>query len=180
MSSIDEIRGLRIKKLELLKGKGMNPYPAESFRELSLADAILDFEKLEKAGEEKWLAGRIMAIRGQGVISFLTLNDGTGAFQALLKKDVLGDEKLNFFNEVADIGDFIEVKGTFLITKRGEKSIETKDWRMLTKSLLPLPEKWHGLQDIEERFRKRYLEMITDQTVYERFVLRTKIIKEIS
>ena len=154
MSSIDEIRDIRIKKLELLKARGVNPYPAESKRELSLSEAINNFDSLEKNADIKWVSGRIMAIRGQGAIVFLTLNDGTAIFQALLKKDTLGEEKLNFFTAVADIGDFVEVQGTFFTTKRGEKTIEAKDWRMLSKSLRPLPEKWHGLQDIEERFRK--------------------------
>jgi lysyl-tRNA synthetase class 2 len=163
MSSIDEIRDLRIKKLELLKARGINPYPAESKRELTLREAIDNFENLEKNADIKWVSGRIMAIRGQGAIVFLTLNDGTANFQALLKKDILGDEKLDLFSEVADIGDFVEVQGTFFVTKRGEKTVETKDWRMLSKSLRPLPEKWHGLQDIEERFRKRYLDILMDE-----------------
>ena len=154
MSSIDEIRDARIKKLELLKERGINPYPADSKRELSLSEAIETFESLEKNNEIKWIAGRIMSIRGQGAIIFLTLNDGTATFQALLKKDILGDEKFDSFNEVIDIGDFVEVQGTFFATKRGEKTVETKDWRILSKSLRPLPEKWHGLQDIEERFRE--------------------------
>jgi len=163
MSSIDEIRDARISKLKLLKEKGVNPYPADSKRELSIKEAIDSFEDLEKNGEIKWIAGRVMSVRGQGAIIFLTLDDGTGQFQGLLKKDVLGDEQFDFFNTVADIGDFIEISGTFFTTKRGEKTVEAKDWRMLSKSLLPLPEKWHGLQDIEERFRKRYLDILMNK-----------------
>src|SRR3989338_11242337 len=141
MSSIDEIRDARIKKLELLKKGGMNPYPAESKREISLKEAVEDFEKLEKGGEVKWVAGRIMSIRGQGAIIFITLNDGTGLFQGLLKRDVIGGEKFDFWNEVVDIGDFVEVRGIFFTTNRGEKTVEIKDWRMISKSLRPLPEK---------------------------------------
>ena len=126
--------------------------------------------------EEKWIAGRIMSIRGQGAIVFITLNDGTGLFQGLLKKDILGDKKFDFFNEVVDIGDFIEVSGSFFSTKRGEKTVEVKDWIMLSKSLLPLPEKWHGLQDIEERFRKRYLDILMDPEVKELLIKKTKIL----
>ncbi len=162
MSSVDEIRNVRIKKLELLKKAGMDPYPARSFRELSLSEAADEFESLEKKKEEKWLAGRIMSIRGQGAIIFLTLFDGTGSFQALFKKDSMPEEKFKLFESTADIGDFIEAKGTFFVTKRGEKTLEAKDWRMLGKSLLPLPEKWHGLTDPEERFRKRYLDILMD------------------
>ena len=178
MSSIDGIRDARIKKLELLKKKGINPYPAESKRELSLSDAIDSFTSLEKNGEIKWVSGRIMSIRGQGAVVFITLNDGTAQFQALLKKDSLNDEKFNLFSEVVDIGDFIEVQGTFFTTNRGEKTIEAKDWRMLSKSLRPLPEKWHGLQDVEERFRKRYLDALMSEEVKNKFIVRSKIITE--
>ncbi len=169
MSSIDEIRDLRIKKLKLLKDKGINPYPAESKRELTLKEIIVNFDNLEKNKEEKWISGRIMSIRGQGAIVFITLNDGTSTFQGLLKKDVIGDEKFNFWGEVVDIGDFVETQGTFFVTNRGEKTQEIKDWRMLTKSLRPLPEKWHGLVDVEERFRKRYLDILMNSEVKEIF-----------
>ena len=174
MSSIDEIRDARIKKLELLKKGGMNPYPAESKREISLKEAVEDFEKLEKGGEVKWVAGRIMSIRGQGAIIFITLNDGTGLFQGLFKKDIIGDEKLDFFNAIVDIGDFIEIQGKFFTTKRGEKTLEAKDWRMLSKNLRPLPEKWHGLQDVEERFRKRYLDILMNPEIKELFKKKEK------
>ena len=100
MSSIEEIRNTRIKKLEILRKKGINPYPSESKRELSLKEAREKFAALEKSGAEKWLAGRVMSIRGQGKIIFVTLNDGTDRFQALLKQDVLGGEKFNLFEEV--------------------------------------------------------------------------------
>src|SRR3989344_9697872 len=107
MSSIDEIRDARIKKIELLRAKGVDPYPAESKREIALSEAVANFDALQKGSAEnnetKWIAGRIMSIRGQGAIVFITLYDGTGVFQALLKKDVLGDEKFDFLNEVVDI-----------------------------------------------------------------------------
>jgi len=174
MSSIDEIRGLRIEKLKLLTERGMNPYPAESKRELSLTEAISGFETLEKNKEVKWIAGRIMSIRGQGAIIFITLNDGTALFQGLLKKDIIGEEKLNFWNEVVDIGDFIELRGTFFTTNRGEKTLEATDWRMLSKSLRPLPEKWHGLQDVEERYRKRYLDILMNPEIKDLFIKKEK------
>ncbi len=174
MSSIEEIKNIRIKKLELLKERGVDPYPAKPNREISLADVVKDFENLEKTGDLKWIAGRIMSIRGQGAIVFITLFDGTGSFQGLLKKDVIGDEKINFFSETVDIGDFIEIQGKFFVTKRGEKTCEAVDWRMLSKSLSPLPEKWHGLQDAEEKFRKRYLDMLMDPLVREIFEKKAK------
>src|SRR3989338_5943989 len=167
MSSIDEIRDTRIKKLELLRSSDVNPYPAESNREISLKEAINNFENLEENKESKWIAGRIMSIRGQGAIVFITLNDGTAQFQGLLKKDILGDEKFDFWNTVVDIGDFVEIQGKFFQTKRGEKTLEAKNWHMLSKSLRPLPEKWHGLQDVEERYRKRYLDILMNPEIKE-------------
>jgi len=174
MSSIDEIRDTRIKKLKLLSSKGVDPYPADSKREISLKNALDNFEDLEKDKETKWIAGRIMSIRGQGAIIFITLNDGTGTFQGLLKKDILSNEKFNFWNEVVDIGDFIEIQGTFFKTNRGEKTLEAKDWRMLSKSLRPLPEKWHGLVDVEERFRKRYLDILMNSEIRDLFEKKAK------
>lgn len=174
MSSIDEIRDTRIKKLELLKKGGMNPYPASSKRELTLKDASDKFDDLEKSKEAKWIAGRIMSIRGQGAIVFTTINDGTGTFQGLFKKDVISDEKFAFWNETVDIGDFVEIQGTFFKTNRGEKTLEVKDWRMLSKSLRPLPEKWHGLVDVEERFRKRYLDILMNPEIKDLFEKKSK------
>lgn len=162
MSTLDEIKEARLKKLRILQEKGINPFTAITRRELTIADAIDSFDVLEKEKSTKWLAGRIMSIRGQGAIIFLTIFDGTGSFQVLLKKDVLGEDKLNFFNDTADIGDFIETCGTFFTTKRGEKTQEATDWAMLTKTLLPLPEKWHGITDDDERYRKRYLDILTN------------------
>ena len=174
MSSIDEIRDARIAKLKLLKKRGVNPYPAESKRELTFNEAIANFDALEKSSEVKWIAGRIMSIRGQGGIIFITLYDGTGNFQGLLKKDILGEEKFDFWSEVVDIGDFVEIQGKFFKTKREEKTLEAKDWRMLSKSLRPLPEKWHGLTDVEERFRKRYLDILMNPEIKEIFEKKAK------
>lgn len=179
MSSIDEIRDTRIKKLNLLRAKGVNPYPALSKRELTLKSAIDDFSNLEKNKEIKWVSGRIMSIRGQGAIIFATINDGTASFQALLKKDVIGEEKIDFWSEVVDIGDFVEIQGTFFTTQRGEKTIEARDWKMLSKSLLSLPEKWHGLQDSEERFRKRYLDILMNNEIKDVFEKKAKFWKVI-
>lgn len=174
MSSIDDIREIRIKKLEILKQKGFNPFAPSTRRELSLLETVESFDDLESSGDEKWLAGRIMSIRGQGAIVFITLFDGTASFQAVFKKDMMSEENFALFGEVVDIGDFVEVKGTFFVTKRGEKTLEVHDWMMLTKTLLPLPEKWHGLQDVEERFRKRYLDILMDSEVKDLLVKKTK------
>ena len=174
MSGIDEIKDVRIKKLKILEEKGINPYPAKTKRELYLNEAISSFLELEQSGKEKWVAGRIMSIRGQGAIVFVTLYDGTANFQGLFKKDVLDEEKFNLFTEAIDIGDFIEIKGKFFTTKRGEKTIEVKDWGVLSKTLLPLPEKWHGLVDDDERYRKRYLDILMNPELFEIFKKKAK------
>lgn len=160
MSSLDEIRAGRLKKLQLLKEKGINPYPSKIPRDHSLAEVRASFDALAAPGKELSLAGRIMAIRGQGAIFFVVLFDGTEKFQAVFKKDLMDAEGLALWGDTADIGDFISVTGTLFTTERGEKSILAKRWTMGAKSLLPLPEKWHGLKDSEERYRKRYLDIL--------------------
>ncbi len=177
MASLEEIRSARLAKLNFLTEKGINPYPAKTHRDISCAEASEQFDKLAKDGKSLHMAGRIMSIRSQGAIAFLDIFDGTGRFQALLKKgEPLPEESFELFEKAFDIGDFIEVKGAFFLTKKEEKTILAEEIRMLSKSLRPLPEKWHGLSDIEERFRKRYLDLLSNAGVRERFVTRAKIL----
>ncbi len=174
MASIDEIRVARLAKLKLLQEQGINPYPATPARNSSNKEAVEKFEE----GKNLILAGRIVSLRAQGKIIFLDIYDGTAKIQALLKSgDPLPREQFELFEKCFDIGDFIEVRGTLFLTKQNEKTILAEDIRMLTKSLLPLPEKWHGLQDVEERFRKRYLDILSNLEVKERFIKRSKIIE---
>ena len=178
MASLEEIKKTRLGKLNLLIKKGINPYPTSTRRDISCLASVASFEELVKYGESKYMAGRIVSLRAQGKIIFFDFDDGTGRFQALLKKgEPLSPELFELFEEVFDIGDFVEVKGTFFLTKKNEKTVLVEEIRMLSKSLLPLPEKWHGLQDIEERFRKRYLDLLSNPEVKERFVTRAKIIE---
>lgn len=175
MASLDEIRATRLAKLQLLKDKGISSYPISARMDVTLAEASEGFEKLLKK-KELYLVGRVMALRGQGGLVFADLFDGTGKFQALLKKDEIGDELFGLWSTTVDIGDFVEVAGTLFLTKRNEKTLQVKKWRMLSKSLRPLPEKWHGLTDTEERFRRRYLDTLMNEEVRNRFILRSKII----
>ncbi len=179
MASLEEIRSERIKKLNDLKEKGINPYPISSVRDFSLGGVVEDFSKLLKRKKPIHLVGRVMALRGQGALVFFDLDDGTGTLQALFKKDDAKEDVRKLFADTVDIGDFVEVKGTLFITKRKEKTLLVKDWKMLAKSLRSLPDKWHGLQDVEERFRRRYLDILMSSEVKQRFVLRSKIITEI-
>lgn len=174
MASIDEIRAVRIEKMNKLRDAGMDPYTAVSGRELSVADAITSFESLSSSEAIKTLSGRVMALRGQGAIVFVNFTDGTGTFQALLKKGELPDEKFSLFVDTIDMGDFVDLTGTFFVTKTGQQTLLIKDWKILTKSLAPLPEKWHGLTDVEERFRKRYLDLLVNADIREMFAKKAK------
>ncbi len=164
MSSFEELRKIRIEKLHKLEKLGINPYPATTQKDYSLSEIISDFEKLSKK-KDVHLAGRVMSIRGQGGLVFFNVNDGTAAFQGLLKKDEMDEKLFDLFAETVDIGDFVEINGKLFITKRGEKTLAVVDWKMLAKSLRPLPEKWHGLADEDEKFRKRYLDIIFNPEV---------------
>ena len=115
-----------------------------------------------------------MSLRGQGAILFFDFFDGDGRFQGLFKKDEENSEQFAFWNEVVDIGDFVEVSGKLFLTKTGQKTIEVKSWKMISKALLPLPEKWHGLQDNDERFRKRYLDILGSEELRELFYKKAK------
>ncbi|MFI5205426.1 MAG: amino acid--tRNA ligase-related protein, partial [Candidatus Paceibacterales bacterium] len=172
MSTIDELKKVRLEKLKSFQDSGVLAYPATTKRTHSVAEALEDFARLSKSEKEIVLAGRIMAMRGHGGATFLDINDGSGTaeeskIQGLIKEDKLGEKGYKFFIDHFDIGDFVEIKGVLIETKRGEKTIEATDYKMLAKSLLPLPEKWHGLQDEEEKLRKRYLDILFNPEVKE-------------
>lgn len=179
MAIIDEIRKNRLKKLKAIESAGFLVYPGETKRSHTCSQAIEDFSKLSRSKKEIILAGRIISLREHGGLVFCNIEDGFGEIQVLFKKDRLGEKNYEFFLNNFDIGDFIEIRGTLFKTKKGEKTLETADYKILAKSLLPLPEKWHGLKDVEERYRKRCLDLIFNKEVKEKFKLRSKIIKEI-
>ncbi len=178
MASLEELRALRLQKAEALRQKGENPYPSETSRTHTVSELLSLWSKLQKK-KKIILSGRIRAIRGQGGLIFFNLDDGTGSFQGALQKGDTPEEALSSFAESADVGDFIEAEGSLFLTKRGEKTLLVKRWKMLVKSLRPLPDKWHGLQDTEERFRRRYLDLVMDGEVKERFLVRSRIISGI-
>lgn len=179
MASIDEIRKGKIEKIEILKKSGMDPFAKDVSRDLTLKEVNESFVDLEKSGEAKTLVGRVMAVRGQGAIMFVVLRDGTGEFQVVFKKDDMDEAEFDLFQKTVDMGDFISVTGTFFVTQRGQNSVLAKTWKMATKALLPLPEKWAGLQDIEERYRKRYLDLLSNKESFDLFIMRSKIISAI-
>ncbi len=176
MASLNEIKETRLLKLENLKKAGMNPYDFKVKRDHTLKEVVENFKSLK--GEFS-VVGRVMAVRGQGAIMFIVLNDGTVEFQTVFKKDALGEDKIKLFEENIDMGDFIQITGEAFVTQRGADSILVSDWKILTKSLAPLPEKWAGLQDAEEKYRKRYLDILSDKDSFERFKKRSEIVKYI-
>jgi len=179
MASLEELRAERIKKLEALKQLGVNPYPIESSQSRTLSAVISKFDSLAKAGKIVHLVGRIRAIRSQGALTFFNFDDGTANLQGLLKQGDVSEEDFKRFQDLTDIGDFIQVDGVLFVTKRNEKTIQVKGWKILAKSLRPLPGQWDGLQDVEERFRRRYLDSLMSSEVKERFIFRSKLITAI-
>ncbi len=166
MATLEELREVRLKKLALLRERGMDPYPAVAHRDTTLAALTHNFSDFT-LDREVYVTGRVMALRPQGALTFFSINDGTGRFQVLIKKDETSADQWELFTQAVDIGDFLEVAGTLFTTTRGEKTLLVKKWQMLAKSLLPLPEKWHGLQDEDERLRKRYLDILFNSTTRE-------------
>ena len=174
MASLEELKATRLQKLALLKKAGMDPYPAKIPRDHCLEDAHKKFADYEKSGATVNLAGRVMAIRGQGAILFYVLDDGKAKFQAVAKKDVLDQKLFELLTGTVDIGDIVSVTGTMFRTQRGEESILVTGWTMASKSLLPLPEKWHGLADPDEKLRKRYLDFIMEPELRDLFYKKAK------
>jgi len=179
VSQINKLRKTRLKKLEAIKKAGVLAFPERTKRSHTCQEVLKNFAKLSQLKKEVILVGRIRSKREHGKATFSHIEDGTDKIQAYFWEDRLGERGYQFFLDNFDIGDFIEVKGILFKTKTGEKTIEVRDFKILAKALLPLPEKWHGLKDVEERFRKRYLDLIFNKKVKEKFKQRCRIIKEI-
>ncbi len=183
MDEASELIQQRIRKLESLRKDGINPYPNDfrvthTSRDLHEAFDPLSDEELKSVGETFCLAGRIMAIRDFGKASFVQIQDRRGRIQAYLQRDMVGDSAFQLFKTL-DIGDFIGLEGKIFRTKTRELTLQVQSFRLLVKSLRPLPEKWHGLTDIEARYRQRYLDLIANLNVKEIFLTRTKAIQKI-
>lgn len=169
---------VRLKRLEELKEKGIEPYKKRFERTHEIAKVREKFENIE-AGEDTGVnvacAGRIVALRTHGKASFADLKDGSGKIQLFASLGNLGEENYEFFTNL-DIGDFVGVRGTVFKTRKGELSIKIESFELLSKSLRPLPEKWHGLKDVETRYRQRYVDLIMNEEVREVFLTRSKIV----
>ncbi len=179
MSSGEEIRNERLKKLELLKLAGMEPYPVQTNRDTEATDFLNRFDALAASGTRVTLGGRVMSKRGQGGISFCDIFDGTDTVQVVVQKDVMssisgGDALFDLFLTTVDVGDFIEVSGTAYTTNRGHRSLQAVSWAMLAKSLLPIPDQWFGLKDEEAILRQRYLDILLNEGTRRMFERRTR------
>ena len=183
MDETSELIQQRIKKLEALRKDGIDPYPNDfrvthTSRDLHETFDSLSDEELKSVGEIFRLAGRIMAIRDFGKASFIQIQDRKGRIQVYLQKDIVGEAAFQLF-KTFDIGDFIGLEGKIFRTKTRELTLQVQSFRLLVKSLRPLPEKWHGLTDIEARYRQRYLDLIANPRVKEIFLTRIKAIRDL-
>jgi lysyl-tRNA synthetase class 2 len=183
MEDHNELIQQRFKKREEISAMGIHPYAGRfdvSVSALGLIDQYgqTSKEDLEKTRVDVVVAGRIIAMRSFGKAGFGHLQDGSGRIQFYFQKNTLGEDKYAFFKKL-DIGDFMGVKGFLFRTKTNELTIDIEDFTLLSKSLRPLPEKWHGLTDVELRYRQRYLDLIVNPDVRKVFLLRTKIVQAI-
>ncbi len=171
---LDELMRIRRQKLDELYEQGINPY-GDKFERTHLAQDIIDnFDQLEES--ETKIAGRIMTMRTHGKASFAHVADASGRIQIYIRVNRVGEEKYELFKKL-DIGDIIAIHGRIFRTKRGEISVEVYDFSIMAKSLRPLPDKWHGLKDVEIRYRQRYLDLIVNPDVRKVFEIRSRIIQ---
>ncbi len=167
----------RLAKLEKLRSEGIDPYPPRYHRTHSIGEAIELFLRGEEGEErpEVSLAGRIVGMRQMGKATFLDLRDGSGKVQVYFRQDSLGQERYQRLRDF-DRGDFMGVRGQLFRTKTGEITVQASDFAFLSKSLRPLPEKWHGLTDVEKRYRQRYLDLLSNPEAREVFFRRSRLI----
>ena len=179
---LSEMMRVRREKMDAFRAMGVPPF-GHRFEVTDYASALkekYDYLAEDEEGEEEVrIAGRLMAIRGHGKASFSTLNDRTGNIQVYFKMDVLGEQKYKEEFKRLDIGDIIGIRGVVFKTRRGEVTVRVEDFDLLSKSLRPLPEKFHGLKDVDTRYRQRYLDLMVNHEVREVFRKRTKIIQSI-
>ncbi|UCC90058.1 MAG: lysine--tRNA ligase [Anaerolineales bacterium] len=169
----------RMLKLQRLREQGTEPYPARAGRSHTAAEALAAFEETEAAGGEPptvQVVGRLRAIRVMGKSAFAHVEDGSGRIQVYLKQDVLGESAFEIFKRDFDLGDFIGIEGHLFRTRTGEVTVYVRSYQILAKALHPLPEKWHGLKDVETRYRRRYLDLIANEDVRRIFITRTRIV----
>lgn len=173
INEINEIQKIRLQKLQDLRDMGVNPFGDKYSYSHNCQQIKDNFNELENQNVK--IAGRIMAIRGHGKAAFFDIQDHTGKIQIYIKKDNVSEDTFKLYN-LLDIGDIVGLEGRVFKSKRGEISVSVVEMMLLSKSLKPLPEKWHGLKDTDIRYRQRYLDLITNPEVKQTFLTRSKII----
>lgn len=177
-TEINEQMQVRIDKMHKIEEHGWKPFGYRFLYTHRAADIAAQFDELSEKETEVKMAGRIMAIRGHGKTCFMDMQDKTGRIQVYVRKDVIGEENYALI-KLMDIGDTVGITGTAFRTHMGELSIKANSVEMLSKSLRPLPEKWHGLKDVETRYRQRYVDLIVNPEVRDTFVKRSQIIRSV-
>jgi lysyl-tRNA synthetase class 2 len=187
MEDMNQIMLARREKFDEIKAMGKKMYPNDFRPKHKIADIVKKYKKFETreeitaaAGDEEFvIAGRIMFMRKMGKLAFVKVQDGSGDIQVAISQDGVGEEEFAFFKKYSDLGDLIGATGTMGMTNTGEMTIQVTEWRLLNKTLRPLPDKFHGLTDTEVRYRQRYVDLIMNQDVRETFRKRSQIITEI-
>lgn len=177
-NEINEQMQVRIDKMHKIEEHGWKPFGYRFLYTHRATDIAAQFDELSEKETEVKMAGRIMAIRGHGKTCFMDMQDKTGRIQVYVRKDVIGEENYALI-KLMDIGDTVGITGTAFRTHMGELSIKANSVEMLSKSLRPLPEKWHGLKDVETRYRQRYVDLIVNPEVRDTFVKRSQIIRSV-
>lgn len=175
--NLTELLQIRRDKIEALKEKGIEPFHGQFKRTHQTEDILDNFDAVE--GQKAIISGRLMSKRGHGKAAFANIADMTGNMQVYIRKDRLGEDAFDVFVSLIDIGDIVGVEGEIFRTQKGEISIRAEKVTLLTKSLLPLPEKFHGLKDVDLRYRQRYLDLIMNNHVKKAFITRSKVLREI-
>lgn len=186
----NEYQQNRYEKMRALREEGMEPYPPRVERTHTSAEAIAAFRQRHACGEageedetadsvEATVAGRLVGIRVMGKITFAHIEDGDGRVQLFFRINTLGEQPYQAVTEYLDLGDFVQASGVMFRTRTGEPTLRVESWRMLAKALNPPPEKWHGLTDVEQRYRHRYVDLMSNSEARDLFITRSRIIRAI-
>ncbi|MDR3646093.1 MAG: lysine--tRNA ligase [Candidatus Babeliales bacterium] len=178
LQDTSEEHKVRVQKIQEMRAQGIEPWPAVKPVNSNTEKILQEFAQNPQEKEYQ-ISGRVMSLRGHGKSVFAHIQDVAGKIQIYLKEDVVGTEKFAMFSKFIDIGDILWIDGTSFVTKAGETSLRVKDFTLMSKSLHPLPDKFHGLEDVEVRYRQRYLDLITNDENRIKFIKRSKIVSAI-
>lgn len=170
----DDLQQTRIAKLQTLRDAGLDPYPPRSHRTITNAEGVSEFEQYE--GETHTVVGRVVHKRDIGKLVFLRVRDGSGEIQLFIQQRKLGAERFDFVTDTVDLGDFIQASGVLMRTRTGEISIDVEEIAIIAKALSPPPNKWHGLENVEKRYRQRYIDLMVNEESRSVAVLRSQIV----